>query len=132
MKADQTVTIVNGDVHPDPIVAPATVGKALLIGITADARPSDRGVMKELVLAFAAPAAESVTLSVYVVDDATNTPAGPDANTIFYLIEAGVVVTGQAVPTRVTGLSGLAGGMYLRVTAETVTENRPLRVIQAE
>lgn len=132
MKADKTVTIVNGVVHPDPIAAPATVTKDMLIGITSTAKPSDRGVLKELVLALAAPAAESVTISVYALDEITKPAAGPDAATIFYLIEAAVVVTGQGVPKRVTGMSGLGGTIYLRVTADTLTTERPLRVIQAE
>lgn len=133
MKADQTVTIVNGVTHPDPIASPATVGKELLIGITADARPSDRGVMKELVLILAAPDTETVTISVYGVIESTKTPDGsPDANTIFFLIEAGVVVTARGVPSRVTDLSGLAGSIYLRVTADTIAANAILHIIQAE
>lgn len=134
MKADHSITVPTaGGTDPDPIAAPATVPNDKLIGITPYARPSDRvAVMKELVLALAAPAADSVTVSVYAVDDETKPPAGPDANTIFYPIATGVVVGGQATPVRVTGMSGLEGSVYIRVTAKTVAADRQLRVIGAE
>jgi hypothetical protein len=128
MQLDAVRTLPNGTVDPDPGVA--TTISAGLIFATRQRQPNSDVPNTVLVLALEAPAAETVTVDLYVVFEDSPPPqnvgdlpgAVPSAR--FYLIASGVVVTGSRLLARECFLGGQ---VYARVTADTLTTSRKLR-----
>lgn len=130
MKFQGAAQIVNGAAMPDPVANPELVKPESVLGLPI--RPSNGDRVSVLLLALEAPAAESVTVDVFVADEATLPGAGasdPDLATAlaarrFYLIATGVALDGGEA---VSITPALGGPVYLRRTADTLTVARTLR-----
>lgn len=125
------LSYVNATAMPDPVAAPATVPVEAVLGLPTRPPYGDR--VSATLVALDAPAAESVTLDVFVLDE--RTAPDPNANEPvtaailgarrFYRIATGVAVAGgSAVALAVP----VGGPVYLRRTADTLTTARTLRV----
>lgn len=120
----------NGVVGPDPIAAPATVPEALLLRLpltpsATDAPPAVTRIVLD------APAGETLTVSVYAMDDIiqqrivnADDPTPLLALRKFYLLQAGLVLTGGTMALIDSGRGGSFGTLYLRPTADTLTVPR--------
>ncbi len=128
MQLDAVRTLTNGATDPDPGVA-STISAGLVFATRAR-QPSSDVPNTVLVLALEAPSTETVTVDLYAVFEDTSPPQdvgnlpGALANSRFYLIATGVVVTGSRLLAREVFLGGQ---VYARVTADTMTVPRKLR-----
>lgn len=129
MKFDARMTIVNATTDANPISAPGSVLDAKVIG--SPVTPLMGGsVIKRILLGLEGVTTETVTLSLYALDDNLFHSA-VKADWKYHLIAAAVVVTNGEL-AEVTAKVPPGGLVYFRVTAETVAANRELVVAFAE
>lgn len=115
------IVVTQGVVTPDPDTSPQSVTAAMLLNAQRIQGFGDVPA-RTLLLAFEAPATETVTVALWAHDEAT--PLGvalgafPDTpGTRFYRIAAPAAVTGS----RLTPVTVNAGGkIYVQVTADTI------------
>lgn len=132
MRFQAQLAVVNGVVTVDPVASPEDVPTSELLGLPA--RPFNTDGVRVTLLALDAPAAEDVTVSVFVVDEDTlpDTQSADDpfsgagaALRRFYLLEGSVTVAGgEAIPLA----TPVGGTLYIQVTADTLTTPRTLHV----
>lgn len=135
MRFNSTVPIINGATDPSPISSPGTVPANKLTYIPPRPQTDVDEMTKTGQASFSAPAGETVTVSLWAIDD-SSLPQSPNPATIdftpaqiatlrFYLIAAGVVVTANTL----VNLASLAGGyIYVQQTAESVAADRILQI----
>jgi hypothetical protein len=126
MRFPHSVTIPNGASDANPDTNPGDVLAARLATPEPRGPSRDGGATQRLLLALDGAVAETVTLSIYALDEATLT-SGVAADRRFYLIAAGVVVTAKQLAA-VTGPVPNGGQMYFRVTTETIAADRTLKI----
>jgi len=125
-----SATMVPAFVGPDPVTTPGAVPDAALLRLPLQLTSVDT-LPFSVSLVLDAPAAESVTVDVYVADDAILEAqrkagqTGPVALAArkFYLLQAGVTLVGSTLFAVGTPLNTL-GTLYLRQTADTLTTSR--------
>lgn len=122
--------VQSGLVGPDPIATPGDVPDSLLLrfqivpSISASL-PTNRGIVLE------APAGETVTVDLYVMDDATAPLGTEDDPTTglgdrkFYLLQTALVLTANELDT-ITSPAQL-GTVYVCPTADTLTGSGIIR-----
>ena len=126
MLFDHTRTITNGAADPDPLASPELiVGRLPFVG-RRRAGDSER-INSRLIFALDAPVAEGLTVTVYAFDEHVRPEDGGDG---WYIVEAGVAVTGRTVSYVDIPSNGGRDGhpLYVRVTADTLTVPRTLKV----
>lgn len=137
MQFETRVTVTNGAAAPDPRAAPADVPDELLLRL--DPRKSGSDVQPaRLLLALEAPAAEGVTVDLWVLDEGTEPvpgigPAQPNrAARRFYRCATGVALTGGELVGLQTANLPPGGRVYLRRTADTLTAPRVVKASCAD
>ena len=124
---DLSLPIVNGETDPDPVTTPL-LDVAALLRVGRLAGDVDNNKANALLLGLEGVAAETVTVSLYAIDDKTLPDDGvPIATTKYYLIAAGVVVTAHVL-SEVTAAVPLRGFIYARMTADGVAADRQLKL----
>lgn len=125
-------TVESGATGPDPVTNPGDVPDALLARLGRQ-YPQSQPTVVPAWLVLDAPAAETVTADVWVLDDGTDIDPGADDPTAglaarkFYLLESAVTLTGGELYLLASGTPLAAGTLYLRVTADTLTATRIVR-----
>jgi hypothetical protein len=125
-------TVAPGTTGPDPIASPGAVPDALLCRLGRQL-PQSQPTVVPAWLVLDAPAAESVTADVWVLDGGTDVdpddddPTAKRASRRFYRLEASVSLVGGQMYSLASGRPLAAGTLYLRVTATTLTTTRVVR-----
>jgi hypothetical protein len=122
-----------GLVGPDPVASPGDVPSELLLRLPA-IMPGTSVSPVSAHLVLDAPAAESVTVDLYVLDEATDVdqtqddPTAALASRRFYLWDSAVTLTGGTVTAiTVAGVAAVLGSVYVRPTADTLAADRTIR-----
>jgi hypothetical protein len=124
---DLSLPIVNGVTDPEPVADPDLDTPALL-RVARLAGDVDNNKANALLLGLEGVAAETVTVSLYAIDDATLPADGvPIATTKYYLIAAAVVVTAHVL-SQVIAAVPLRGFIYVRMTADSIAADRQLKL----
>jgi len=127
-----SATVEPAIVGPDPAASPGLVPDALLARFGRQFLASQPTVIPAW-LVLDAPAAETVTLDAWVLDDGTDVDPGADdptaglADRRFYLLEAAITLTGGELYGLASSVPLAVGTLYLRVTADTLTQTRIVR-----
>jgi hypothetical protein len=127
-----SATVEPAIVGPDPAASPGLVPDALLARFGRQFLVSQPTVIPAW-LVLDAPAAETVTLDAWVLDDGTDVDPGADdptaglADRRFYLLEAAITLTGGELYGLASSVPLAVGTLYLRVTADTLTQTRIVR-----
>jgi len=127
-----SATVEPAIVGPDPAASPGLVPDALLARFGRQFLASQPTVIPAW-LVLDAPAAETVTLDAWVLDDGTDVDPGADdptaglADRRFYLLESAITLTGGELYGLASSVPLAVGTLYLRVTADTLTQTRIVR-----
>lgn len=127
-----SATVESGAVGPDPATNPGDVPDALLARFGRQF-PASQPTVTPAWLVLDAPAAETVTLDAWVLDDGTDVDPGADDPTAglagrkFYLLESAITLTGGEMYGLASNVPLAVGTLYLRVTADTLTQTRIVR-----
>lgn len=127
-----SATVEPGTVGPDPVANPGDVPDALLLRFSRQ-YPASQPTVAPTWLVLDAPAAESVTLDAWVLDDGSDVDPGADdptaglASRKFYLLEAGVTLTGGELKALASAVPLATGTVYAAITADTLTATRTIR-----
>ena len=122
-----------GLIGPDPVASPGDVPAELLLRLPS-IMPGTSVSPVSAHLVLDAPAAETVTVDLYVLDEATDVDQTQDDPTAalaarrFYLWASGTTLTGGTV-TAITspGAAAVLGSVYVCPTADTLTADRAIR-----
>jgi hypothetical protein len=130
MRFQAHVTVSNGLAGPDPVATPDLVPDALLSSVPDRRAYADASTTRGF-LALDAPAGETVTVSLYALDEATvptdRPPTGTElAARRFYLLAAAQVVTAGSLLALTGAPPG--GTIYVRPTADTLTGSGTLLI----
>lgn len=134
MRFPAIVTVEPGVVGPDPVASPADVPPTLLLRLPSNPAPTEAPSSATWAV-LDAPAAESVTVDVYVLDEGSDVDPNADDPTIglgarrFFLWQTGVSLTGGTVTSLMPAGSPACslGVLYLCPTADTLTTARFVR-----
>jgi len=127
-----SATVEPAIVGPDPAASPGLVPDALLARFGRQ-YPASQPTVVPAWLVLDAPAAETVTLDAWVLDDGSDVDPGADDPTAglserrFYLLEAAITLTGGTLYGLASNVPLALGTLYLRVTADTLTQTRIVR-----
>jgi hypothetical protein len=126
MHIDVKRTITNGVTDPDPIANPELVVGALVTHIKTRQVSADI-LAERMMFALDAPVAETLTVSVYALDQAKE----PGANAVWYIVATGETVTGRTlsfvdVPPTNSQSFKAGSAIYVRVTTNNLTVPRVL------
>lgn len=127
-----SATVEPAIVGPDPAASPGLVPEALLARFGRQ-YPASQPTVVPAWLVLDAPAAETVTLDAWVLDDGSDVNPGADDPTAglserrFYLLEAAITLTGGTLYGLASNVPLALGTLYLRVTADTLTQTRIVR-----
>jgi hypothetical protein len=130
MRFEASGRYVNGVADVDPIAAPATVSPEHILSLLR--RQNDCDVDgRRILLILEAPAAETLTVELWALDDATDPPVFGDVAELstrrWYLFTpAPIVVTGSRM-IEVTAIVPAGGKVFARRTADTLTTTRVLK-----
>ena len=128
MKWSHDVPVINGALDPEPVANPADPSPNRIFRLRPEAEPQDRGITKAMLLGLEGTAGENVTVTLYAIEKETLPADGqPDADTKYYLIGAGIVITAHEITTVSTNVPP-GGFIYLRVTAEAIGADRVVKV----
>lgn len=135
MRFDATLSFTAGAAMPDPVAAPATIALSQL----ADLRRIVQGTgaaPKRLLFGLQAPAAENVTVDVWVlleppaVIGLSDMEVVPAADRFFFRIATGLAITG-GIMAELTAAVPPGGIVYVRRTADALVGTRKLHVAAA-
>lgn len=127
-----SATVESGAVGPDPVTNPGDVPDALLARFGRQ-YPASQPTVVPAWLVLDAPAAETVTLDAWVLDDGSDIDPGADdpgaglADRRFFLLESAITLTGGQLYPLASAIPLAIGTLYLRITADTLTQTRIVR-----
>ena len=130
MLFEATAQFVNAEADANPGTNPADIFQKHVLSTSR--RQADSDVLgKRLLLVLEAPVAETLTLDLWAIDDATDqdgqndAPSGPSTRR-WYRFATAVVVTGTRI-TEVTAACPAGGKIYAQRTADALTVPRILK-----
>lgn len=123
------MAVTHGVTGADPLANPEDVTPAEILGLNVRAPGCD--IMgRRLLIALDAGAAETVTISLFALDEQTwnaNAEAPDPTARRFYTIATGQVIT-RGVLSEITAKVPPGGAVYVRVTADTLATEGTLKV----
>lgn len=135
MRFDATLNIVNGAAMPDPVAAPASVTFAQLADLRRVVQGSGQ-LPKRILLALDAPAAESVTVELWALQEppavigVSDAEVVAPADRVFHRFATGIACAGHALVEVATACPP-GGIVYVRRTADTLTVPRNISIAAA-
>lgn len=131
MKYTANVRVTNGAVGVDPITTPEGVLDEHIMRFPERAPLSDRQC-RRLLFTFHGVAAETVTVSLYALDEGTVPDRSSGVQLVealkgdrrFTLFQAGLVITSGEMAASIENAGPPGGPVYVRVTAESIAADR--------